>query len=506
MIEPLTIEIPAGVVATPTKRSRSANWAETNLVRWIDGKLAPIGGWSKVNYPAFASKIRAIHRWTTNNGTKLIGYLCEGHVYVDAGGTIYDVSPVDPLVAPDASFTAGGYGDSPFGFGSYGTPRPDKPSRFVVPDVFTIDNWGQNLLVMSSVDGRLLQWDPTSLTNKCEVVENAPLANRTFVVSPYRHVILFGMGGNPSDWGWCDEENIENWDFASLTSKAGKNNIQPASSVICAARSGSDVVLFTEDNVGHIVNYIGLPFIFSMDVLGAEGAPIASDALSDTPDGCIWASRDGFWRHSSGSVAPIVCPVWSWVNTLIDEDNARFTAAFAVMPEYSEVYFFFPQKGSATNTHYVVYNFKEGWWGTGKMRRSCGAKSTFTGYPILSDGVNVYRHEFGNAYALQIGEELPWAKTHNMNLLNGGMMMTVGRVLPDYDGDVSDVRFKLDYAVFRAGSTIPMNSGDKPVTEGIVGFMDTGRDFQMTVKQVANRVAAWTVGNNIVEVVRRGRL
>lgn len=506
MIEPITIEIPAGVVATPTKRSRSANWAETNLVRWVDGKLSPIGGWSKLNYPPFASRLRAIHRWTDNLGRKMVGYLCESHVYVDVGGVLYDVSPVVPLVPPSSSFTAGGFGDNTFGYGTYGDARPNKLSRSVVPDVFTIDNWGQNLLVMSSVDGRLLQWDPTSLANKCEPVLNAPTANRTFVVSPYRHVVLFGMGGVQSEWGWCNEEDIENWNFADLTSKAGKNNIQPASSVICATRSGSDIVVFTEDNVGHIVNYIGLPFIFSMDVLGAEGAPIASDAISDTPDGCIWASRDGFWRHSAGSVAPIASPVWSWVDTLIDEDNARFMAAFAVMPDYSEVYFFFPSKGNSVNTHYVVYNFKEGWWGTGRMQRSCGAKSTFTGYPLMSDGTNVYRHEFGNAYALLPGEELPWAKTHNMNIMNGSSMLTIGRVIPDYEGNVSDIRFRLDYALFRAGDTVPMNSGDKPVTEGIVGFGDTGRDFQLTIKQVANKVADWTVGNHIIEAVRRGRL
>jgi len=359
---------------------------------------------------------------------------------------------------------------------------------------------------MTSTDGRLLEWDASSMANKCEAVENAPISNRTFVVSPYRHVILFGMGGVPGDYGWCDEEDNTNWDFATVSSKAGKNNIQPASGVVSVSKSGSEVIVFTEDNVGHVLNYIGLPFIFSMDVINVESAPLSVDSIIDTPGGCVWASSDGFWQYSAGSAVPLPSSVWTWIKDRMDKDVARFKASFVTVPDFSELYFFFPAFGETTNSHYVSWNYKENWWSTGKMRRTCGAKSSFTGYPIMSDGTDVYIHEYGDVYALQPGEELPWAKTHNINFSGGASMLTVGRMLPDIGDDTTGLEFILDYSLFRSGQKVEMTSGPKEFSRGIVGFRDTGRDFQMTVRQNVNEVLDWTMGNNMIEVVRRGRL
>ena len=43
------IEIPPGVVSTPTKKMRSSNWSEVNLVRWREGQLMPMGGQSQLS-------------------------------------------------------------------------------------------------------------------------------------------------------------------------------------------------------------------------------------------------------------------------------------------------------------------------------------------------------------------------------------------------------------------------------------------------------------------------
>ena len=93
------LEIPPGVVAKATKQQRSSNWAETNLMRWVEGQMAPVGGQAQFNY-TFASRCKRIHGWFDLDQIYHIAYLCEEHLYVDTNGTLTDISPTPPLVAP----------------------------------------------------------------------------------------------------------------------------------------------------------------------------------------------------------------------------------------------------------------------------------------------------------------------------------------------------------------------------------------------------------------------
>lgn len=97
----IPFSIPPGVVSAPTKKSKSANWSEVNLVRWKNDRLTPIAGWEEYNYADFVSMVRAVHVWTTNSGLQMIAYLCEGSCFVDDGsGVLVDISPVVPIVPP----------------------------------------------------------------------------------------------------------------------------------------------------------------------------------------------------------------------------------------------------------------------------------------------------------------------------------------------------------------------------------------------------------------------
>ena len=110
------VEIPPGVVATATKKQRSSNWAEVNLVRWRESQLQPMGGQAKLSNIVggtemyqFASRCKLIHGWFGLDGVYRIAYLCELHLYVDVGGTLYDISPTVPIAPPTG--LVGGFGD-----------------------------------------------------------------------------------------------------------------------------------------------------------------------------------------------------------------------------------------------------------------------------------------------------------------------------------------------------------------------------------------------------------
>ena len=170
-----SLEIPAGVVAMPTKQMRSSNWAEVNLMRWREGQMMPVGGQAQFNY-TFASRCRLIHGWYGLDGVYRVAYLCESNLYIDVGGllsdTIQEITPHSGITPPTLA-SEGGYGTGVYGDQTYGTPRDftgKPPPEYqqlaldVLPDVWSMDNFGGQLLIMTSTDGRLLMWDPVNGT------------------------------------------------------------------------------------------------------------------------------------------------------------------------------------------------------------------------------------------------------------------------------------------------------------------------------------------------------
>ncbi|RYE98460.1 MAG: hypothetical protein EOO77_37220, partial [Oxalobacteraceae bacterium] len=55
------ITIPPGVVRSATSRSTPNRWYDTNLVRWREDVLAPIGGWQRIQTDLLATTARTIY-------------------------------------------------------------------------------------------------------------------------------------------------------------------------------------------------------------------------------------------------------------------------------------------------------------------------------------------------------------------------------------------------------------------------------------------------------------
>lgn len=165
----ISIQIPPGVVTEPTKNMRSSNWAAANLMRWIEGEMQPIGGQSQYHY-TLGSRCKAIHGWYDLTGAYHIAYVCEQNVYVDTSGTLTEITPSGGWPAPPMP-GQGGYGDLLYGGDNYGTARASSSILDIntVPNVWSCDNYGALLLVMNSVTGRLLMWNPATTANANEV-------------------------------------------------------------------------------------------------------------------------------------------------------------------------------------------------------------------------------------------------------------------------------------------------------------------------------------------------
>ena len=168
------LEIPPGVQSKPTKQMRSSAWSEVNMMRWVEGELAPVGGQSQYAY-SFASPCRAIHSWYDLNGTFYIAYLCESNLYVDNAGILIEITPTGGMTPPPPPVDSN-YSDGNYSLGDYSTNNPIPPISNL-PDMWSLDNFGQILLAMTSTDGRLLKWDPgTSQTAAATIPIGAAFA------------------------------------------------------------------------------------------------------------------------------------------------------------------------------------------------------------------------------------------------------------------------------------------------------------------------------------------
>ena len=92
------------------------------------------------------------------------------------------------------------------------------PTVVNLPHAYSLDDFGSLLYAMTSLDSRLLVWNPATGGKAVQQI-GAPLG-RCFVVTTERFIQIFGMfsdgtvdGGSARRFGWCDQEDPSNWSF-----------------------------------------------------------------------------------------------------------------------------------------------------------------------------------------------------------------------------------------------------------------------------------------------------
>ena len=499
----LSVQFPPGVTTLLSDSAQIANWHDANLMRWDNGiTLRPVGGWEQIVYPtAFASRVRAIHRWVALSGIEYTAYLCEQHCYVDTGGSLLEVTPTGGM-APLTGAVAG-YGEFNYGDISYGTPRVGISTIEKFSPAWSINNWGEDLLFMSSYDGRLLRWSPSVPATVASPVTGAPTGNRQFVVTPERHCMLFQMGGNAADFGWCSQEDLNDWNFASTINTAGEFTVYPYSPIIGAHSSAIGVLAFTPA-MTHIIEYVGLPYVYRYRPIGKLPMPISAASISSTPDGITWVSVEGFWAYNGSTASTIPCDVWDLVAKRMDFARTVRESHSVSMLARGEIWWFWvdPEYGLDC-TRYTALNYRTKIWMSGFLRRTCGISYGNERNPVMSDGLKVWQHESGVVYPEALF--MPYIESQTLSIAGGEYWATITKILPDIAGDRSALAFSMVVKNDRTDYTSQKSTTKRSVNEnGWVDIRETGRDMRLRIDMVKN--LDWsTVGPVIFDIKKRGK-
>ena len=527
----------------------STNYAEVNMVRWVEGQLAPIGGQTAYAF-TFASRCKAVHGWYDLTETYCVAYLCESNLYVARGdgSALMDITPSSGI-APPTPPSEGGFGDEAYNTGppnTYGTPRVLGADAAIdrVPDAFSLQNFGAILLAMTSADGRLLFWDPGGApgTLAAPVVAKVTTpvckvpTGRCFVVTAERFVQVFGAldsiyGGGFRRMAWCNQEDYTDWNYDDVTTQSGFIDLEPASPIItaCATRNGT---IFWTGKKAYVSRYLGLPYVYNYTELADNCTPWSPQSVVTTSAMCIWFSQQGAYTFDGTNVAAFGCMVRPWIDDDIDLLNVREQACAVHVANFNEFWWFFPQgpqtNPSGFNTRAVIYNYKEGWWSQAQCARSAGITASYTSHTIMTNGTVSYEHENGFIYN---DCDLPWAETFDLNVLAyskqtspylvgfqaGSTLSTVKQLIPDIKGDVANVLYSLFYRTSRSIGLPEQQTTPQPVrSNGYVDLRTTGRDIRLRIDlavpagQIVNGVASdgtvypVTVGQHLIDAVARG--
>jgi hypothetical protein len=500
----LAVEFPAGVTTLLSRNAKITNWRDSNLVRWDEGTtLRPVGGWEKQVYSGavFVSRVRKIHRWISLTGIIYTAFLCESHVYIDTGGSLTDITPIGGMAALPTSVP--GYGEMDYSEHTYGTPRLGTSTMAKFSPAWSIDNWGEDLLVMTSYDGRLLRWSPSTFTTPLVVVPSAPTNNRQFVVTPERHCMLFAMGGNTSDFGWCSQEDIEDWDFASTTNTAGMYTVDPYSPIISVHLSSAGILIFTPA-MSHLVDHIGLPYVYRIRPVGRVPIPISASSVSAIPEGIVWVSVEGCWIFNGSSVGTVPCPIWDQVSKDMDFDRTVRESHIVSMTNRGEIWWFWVDKNlGPVTSRYLALAYRSRIWMPGYLSRTCGLTYGNDRNPIMSDGWTIWKHESGVVYPE--ARYMPYLESQTLNVAGGENWITITKILPDIAGDRTAIAFRLAKNNDRSRYSNEVYTPQRAVNgHGWVDIRETGRDVRLRIDMVKN--VDWsTVGPIIFDAKARGK-
>jgi hypothetical protein len=420
----IPLKIPPGVYRNGTEYQAMGRWYDSNLVRWFENTLRPIGGWRVKSTSAMTGICRGIITWRDNSAARFAAMGTQSKLYaMNALGVVKDITPTGFTTgSADATGTTG-YGYWTYGSLSYGTARPDTGS--VPATTWSLDTWGEYLVACSSTDGKLYEWQLGFTTPTiAAVITNAPTGCAALMTTSERIIFALGASGNPRLVKWCDQENNTTW-TAAANNQAGDFELATPGSLRCGKRVRGVNILFT-DTDAHVASYIGLPFVYSFEKVGSGCGVISAQAVAAIDTSAMWMSQSGFWSYD-GYVKPMQCDVGDYVFNNIN--YAQASKVYAVHNStYGEVTWFYPSLASTENDSYVTYNYREGHWAIGMMTRTAGTdRGVFANPLFVSTDGYIYDHEVGYTY----DSVAPYAQSGPIELGNGDNVMSVRSVIPD---------------------------------------------------------------------------
>jgi hypothetical protein len=425
-----------------TQYAAGKRWYSANQIRWVNNVMVPVGGWRQLlNFsPLTTNPIRKLFTWRDNLKKPWIAGGSESHLigvsYVNGVFTQYDITPTTLIWNPGGVVGWGrrGWGTGPWGIDGGGTT--------VVPDstaLWSLDNFGQELVGVHSQDGRLFYWDPTTPSSKAIPVppaagDTVPVDNTIVIATEEEHLMLLGGKNHPRRVKWSSAREKTIWTAAENNS-AGGFELKSTGSILAAAKVQSGILVITDADV-HLIEYVGPPNYYGRRKISDEGGIIGLNTIVAVQGDAIWMDHANLFSYSGGVVTKVPCTLHTelFYNSNLEQSHK---VHMGINEFAQEMWIFYPALGEEDPTRYINMSYSQDpYWSQGQISRTAWCTPVWQARPIACDGTILYEHEYGNlADGVSRSDDI-FAETGALELNTeeegeGGRVMWIDRIYQD---------------------------------------------------------------------------
>ena len=486
------LQITPGMLRNGTEYEQSNRWRDGSLVRWSEGSLRPVGGWSQFTDTPVNAAPRGMHGWTANDASNNIAIGTYNKLYyISSTATITEITPVGLTAGRETAVQNTGYSGGIYNVGSYSTPR-QPTSNYLPATTWALDNWGEYLVACSSDDGKLYEWQ-LNPANPAAQIANSPDDCRSLVVTEERFLFALGAEGNPRLIKWCDREDNTLW-TADATNEAGDIELQTNGAIQCGIRIRGRTLILT-DSDAHLATYQGAPYVYGFERVGSACGTDSPRSLVGVDQFAFWMGQKGFFIFDGSVPRELKCDVSDYI--FRDINTNQISKVYGVHNSlFSEIWWFYASADSTENNRYVMYDYKDQIWAIGTLDRTSAIDAGTLRYPLWSDPDGyLWFHEYGFNHR---GADV-FVESGPIALGAGDQIMKVNSLIPDelVQGQVT-ATFKTRFYPNDTERSYGPYSMSNPTS---VRFQ--GRQIRMRIDSQA--VTDWRVGVMRIEATGGGR-
>lgn len=427
----LPVTPPAGLVTNGTDYSNKGRWVDSNLIRFQNGYLRPLGGWEKMRDQALTGTPTGMYAYITNDGKRVLAVGTREKIFVNFNEIWYDITPSG--FVPDSQTSPLGYGAYHWGVEDYGDAR-SQSDLFFDSKSWSFDNFGEDLLFCCASDGKIYKWSPSAPSSIGTQLTNSPSNCQGVLVTNERHILALGAGGDPRKVAWSSRETSTTW-TAAATNTAGDLQIPTGGRILSAIKWQTDVIIFTDTGIARMY-YTGSPFIYGIQDAGTNCKAISPRTVVAAVNFLSWMGENSFFIFD-GSVKEIKSDVHDTVFDNLNNQYRRVTAG-GHNSNFNEIIWFYPTgSGSQTPNKYVIWNYLDNVWSVGTMDRGCWIDQGVFDFPIACDSLgNVYQHESTTlSNSDNLGNAVPFCKSGPIEIGNGDNYVQCNQIIPDEEAN-----------------------------------------------------------------------
>jgi hypothetical protein len=413
-------------------------------------------------------------------------------------------------IGSDINYSDFGWGTGTWGLSTWGTARPASAALALTSRVWQLDNYGEDV-VCQIVNGGIYLFDTSNgvTNNRATVISGAPTKSTYALVStPDRHLVCFGTEStigspvtqDPMFVRFSNQEDINTF-TETVTNTAGGQRLTDGSTIVTAFRSRGQILMLTDTSL-HGMQYVGPPYTFGFQQLGANCGCIGPHASVDVNGVAFWMGPEAFYLFD-GTVKKLACTVQDYV--FKDINLVQSTKVHAgVNSQFNEVTWWYCSSSSNQIDRFVTFNYLENVWSTGSMARTAWtdigtykkplacdympastASTISTIYGLTAGRARIYNQEDGvngNGSAITA-----YIKSGYFDIGDGDNMLYMRRFIPDFQNQVGDLTVHLLLRPYPQATASP-SSLDPYVISPSTEKVDTrarGRQISLRIESAA---------------------